>query len=348
MKIILDAMGGDHAPEAPVMGALEAAKTYGAQITLVGRGADILAVLQKHGINDLPEGMEIANADDVVDMHDDPAAVIHKRKNSSMVIGLKMLADGAGDAFISAGSTGALLSGATLLVKRVKGIRRAAMGPAMPNKAGGKTVILDCGANAECTPEFLLQFGLVGSLYAKKYLNVAEPKVGLLNIGTEDSKGTQLQKSAYGLLQKAKEEGILNFVGNVEARDVPLGAVDVVVCDGFSGNVLLKSIEGTAMFMGSLMKHKIFKRNIFSGIGYLFCKPGVDEVMKMLDYREIGGTQFLGIKKPVIKAHGSSDALAFRNAVKQAMDATKADFTPELEEGLKKLAVLKESEGERA
>ena len=348
MKIILDAMGGDHAPEAPVMGALEAAKTYGAQITLVGRGADILAVLQKHGINDLPEGMEIANADDVVDMHDDPAAVIHKRKNSSMVIGLKMLADGIGDAFISAGSTGALLSGATLLVKRVKGIRRAAMGPAMPNKAGGKTVILDCGANAECTPEFLLQFGLVGTLYAKKYLNVAEPKVGLLNIGTEDSKGTQLQKSAYGLLMKAKEEGILNFVGNVEARDVPLGAVDVVVCDGFSGNVLLKSIEGTAMFMGSLMKHKIFKRNIFSGIGYLFCKPGVDEVMKMLDYREIGGTQFLGIKKPVIKAHGSSDALAFRNAVKQAMDAAKADFTPELEEGLKKLAVLKESEGERA
>ena len=348
MKIILDAMGGDHAPEAPVMGALEAAKTYGAQITLVGRGADILAVLQKHGINDLPEGMEIANADDVVDMHDDPAAVIHKRKNSSMVIGLKMLADGIGDAFISAGSTGALLSGATLLVKRVKGIRRAAMGPAMPNKAGGKTVILDCGANAECTPEFLLQFGLVGTLYAKKYLNVAEPKVGLLNIGTEDSKGTQLQKSTYGLLMKAKEEGILNFVGNVEARDVPLGAVDVVVCDGFSGNVLLKSIEGNAMFMGSLMKHKIFKRNIFSGIGYLFCKPGVDEVMKMLDYREIGGTQFLGIKKPVIKAHGSSDALAFRNAVKQAMDAAKADFTPELEEGLKKLAVLKESEGERA
>ena len=343
MKIILDAMGGDHAPEAPVMGALQAAKAYGAQITLVGRGADILAVLQKHGINDLPEGMEIANADDVVDMHDDPAAVIHKRKNSSMVIGLKMLADGLGDAFISAGSTGALLSGATLLVKRVKGIRRAAMGPAMPNKAGGKTVILDCGANAECTPEFLLQFGLVGSLYAKKYLNVPQPRVGLLNIGTEDSKGTQLQKDAYALLQKANELGILRFAGNVEARDVPLGAVDVVVCDGFSGNVLLKSIEGTAMFMGSLMKHRIFKRNIFSAIGYLFCKPGVDEVMKMLDYREIGGTQFLGIKKPVIKAHGSSDALAFRNAVKQAMDVSQADFTAELEEGLKQLAALKES-----
>ena len=342
MKIILDAMGGDHAPEAPVLGAIEAAKAYGVQITLVGRGAEILAAMQKHGISDLPEGMEIANADDVVDMHDDPAAVIHKRKNSSMVIGLKMLADGLGDAFISAGSTGALLSGATLLVKRVKGIRRAAMGPAMPNKAGGKTVILDCGANAECTPEFLLQFGVVGSLYAKTYLGVAEPKVGLLNIGTEDSKGTQLQKEAYTLLTQANEQGLIRFVGNVEARDVPLGAVDVVVCDGFAGNVLLKSIEGTAMFMGSLMKNKIFKRNFLSKIGYLFCKPGVDEVMKMLDYREIGGTQFLGIKKPVIKAHGSSDALAFRNAVKQAMDAANADFSPELEQALKQLAAAKE------
>ena len=340
MKIILDAMGGDHAPEAPVLGALQAAKDFGAQITLVGKGNEILEVMRKHGIENLPEGVEIANADEVVDMHDDPANVIRKKKNSSMVIGLKMVADGEGDAFVSAGSTGALLSGATLLVKRVKGIRRAAMGPVMPNKAGGKTVILDCGANAECTPEVLLQFGLVGSLYAKKYLGVENPKVGLLNIGTEDSKGTDLQKQAYALLTDAAGKGLVNFVGNVEARDVPLGAVDVVVCDGFAGNVLLKSIEGTAMFMGSLMKHRIFKRNIFSVIGYLLCKPGVDEVMKMLDYREIGGTQFLGIKKPVIKAHGSSDALAFRNAVKQAMDAAGSDISADLEQAL---AALKES-----
>ena len=253
MKINLDAMGGDHAPEAPVLGAFEAAKLYGAQITLVGRGEAILEVMRKHNIADLPAGVDIANADDVVDMHDDPGSVIHKRKNSSMVVGLKMLADGQGDAFVSAGSTGGLLTGATLLVKRVKGIRRAAMGPAMPNKAGGKTVILDCGANAECTPEFLLQFGIVGSLYAKKNFGLENPKVGLLNIGTEDSKGTPLQKEAYALLTQAHEQGLINFVGNVESRDVPLGAVDVAVCDGFSGNVLLKSIEGTAMFMGSLM-----------------------------------------------------------------------------------------------
>ena len=344
MKIIMDAMGGDNAPQAPVLGAVEAARTYGTKITLVGRGEEILDVLKQAGIEDLPDGIEICNADDVVDMHDDPASIVHKRKNSSMVIGLKMLAEGQGDAFISAGSTGALLTGATLIVKRVKGIRRAAMGPAMPNKTGGKTVILDCGANAECTPEFLLQFGLVGSLYVKKTFGIENPKVGLLNIGTEDSKGTPLQKEAYGLLKQAGEQGLINFVGNVEARDVPLGAVDVVVCDGFSGNVLLKSIEGTAMFMGSLMKHKIFKRNALSAIGYLFCKKGVDEVMGMLDYRTIGGTEFLGIRKPVIKAHGSSDAVAFRNAVRQAEVAASGDISAELEMGLQKLAQIKETE----
>ena len=341
MKIILDAMGGDNAPFAPVMGAVQAAKDVDAQIVLVGRGEEILGVLREQGIDTLPAGVEVVHAEQVVDVHDDPTAAVRKQKDSSMMVGLKMLADGEGDAFISAGSTGALLTGATLIVKRVKGIRRAAMGPVMPNKAGGKTVILDCGANAECTAEFLLQFGVVGSLYAQKYLGIKNPKVGLLNIGAEDTKGTDLQKEAYALLKQASEKGIINFVGNAEARDVPLGAVDVVVCDGFSGNVLLKSIEGTAMFMGSLMKHKIFKRNFLSKIGYLFCKKGVDEVMSMLDYRTIGGTQFLGIRKPVIKAHGSSDALAFRNAVYQAVEAAKTDVSAELEQSL---ATLTEKE----
>ena len=253
-----------------------------------------------------------------------------------------MLSEGQGDAFISAGSTGALLSGATLVVKRVKGIRRAAMAPAMPNKAGGKTVIVDCGANAECTPEFLLQFGMVGSIYAKKVLGVANPKVGLLNIGTEDTKGTQLQKDTYALLQNAHEQGILNFVGNVEGRDVPLGVVDVVVCDGFAGNVLLKSIEGTAMFMGSLMS-RMFKKNVLSKLAALMVMKDIKAFKKLLDYREIGGTQFLGIKKPVIKAHGSSDALAFRNAVKQAMEAAEGDITADLEQSL---AAMKAKENE--
>ena len=337
MKIILDAMGGDNAPQATVLGAVAAAKDFGADITLVGRENEILQVLKDNGMTKLPEGISIFHAEDVVDMHDDPAAVVRKRKDSSMVVGLKMLSQGEGDAFISAGSTGALLTGATLVVKRVKGIRRAAMGPCMPNKAGGKTVLLDCGANAECTPEFLLQFGMVGSLYAKKTLGIENPRIGLLNIGTEDSKGTPLQKEAYALLTDAHNKGLLNFIGNIEARDALLGQVDVVVCDGFSGNVLLKSIEGTAYFMGSLMKHKIFKRNILSMIGYLFCKKGVDEVMKMMDYREIGGTEFLGIQKPVIKAHGSSDALAFRNAVRQAMMAAENNIAADLEQNLAQL-----------
>ncbi len=341
MKIILDAMGGDHAPEAPVLGGIQGAKDFGAQIVLVGRGQEILETMRKNGINDLPDGVEIANAEDVVDMHDDPATVLHRRKNSSMVVGLKMLAEGQGDAFISAGSTGALLTGATLLVKRVKGVRRAAMGPCMPTKAGSKVVICDCGANAECTPEFLLQFAIMGSLYSQKNLGIEKPRVGLLNIGTEDSKGTKLQIETYPLLKKAGEMGIINFVGNVEARGVPMGEVDVVVCDGFSGNVLIKSIEGTAMFMGSFIK-RIFKKNVLTMLSALACKSGINALVKLLDYREIGGTQFLGIKKPVIKAHGSSDALAFRNAVNQAMEAAKGNFSADLEESLKQLAALKE------
>ena len=341
MKIILDAMGGDHAPQAPVMGAIQAAKDFGAEITLVGRGEAILEVLRSNGIQDLPQGIEIANAEDVVDAHDDPMAVIRRRKDSSMVVGLKMLADGQGDAFVSAGSTGALLTGATLIVKRVKGVRRAAMGPCMPTKTG-KVVICDCGANAECTPEFLLQFALMGNLYAKKNMGVANPRVGLLNIGTEDSKGTQLQLDTYKLLQKAAEQGLINFVGNVEARGVPLGEVDVVVCDGFNGNVLIKSIEGTAMFMGSFMK-KMFKKNVLSMVAALLVKSGINDLVKLLDYREIGGTQFMGIKKPVIKAHGSSDELAFCNAVRQAMEAAEKDFSSELEQNLKALTLVQEN-----
>ena len=342
MKIILDAMGGDNAPEAAVVGALDAVKAYNCQMVLVGKGEVILEVMKKHGISDLPAGVEIANADDVVDMHDDPAAVLHKRKNSSMVVGLKMLAEGAGDAFVSAGSTGALLTAATLVVKRVKGIRRAAMAPTLPNAEGGRFMIVDCGANAECTPEFLLQFAIVGTLQAKKNLGLTNPRVGLLNIGTEDSKGTQLQLDAHKLLTLAHEQGLINFIGNVEARQVPLGGVDVVVCDGFSGNVLLKSIEGTAMFMAKEMK-KIFYKNWITKIGGLLCKKGVNEMKKLLDPSEVGGTHFVGIKKSVIKAHGSSDARAFQNAVRQAIAAAENNPAQELESALKQIAAAREA-----
>ena len=248
-----------------------------------------------------------------------------------MVVGLRMLANGEGDAFISAGSTGALLTAATLVVKRVKGIRRAAFCPEIPTD--NKTLLIDCGANAECTPEFLLQFAFLGSLYAKQVHKKIQPKVGLLNIGAEDSKGTDLQKQTYVLLQNAKEQGLLNFIGNVEARDVFSGGVDVLVADGFSGNILLKSIEGTASYMGGMVK-KMFKKNILTMLAALLCKGGINDFKKRMDYREVGGTMLLGISKPVVKAHGSSDARAIRSAVKQAMEAVKGNMAQMLEQDM--------------
>ena len=337
MRILIDAMGGDHAPDAIVRGAIDAAKEFDVQIVLVGRGETILKSLGNLGLDTLPKGVEVANADDVVDMHDDPATVIRARKDSSMVVGLRMLAEGQGDAFISAGSTGALLSAATLVVKRVKGIRRAALCPEIPNE--NKTLLIDCGANAECTPEFLLQFAFLGTVYAKKVQGKANPTVGLLNIGTEDSKGTALQKETYGLLQKAHELGLICFAGNVEARDVPLGAVDVVVADGFSGNILLKSIEGTAAFLGGLMKD-MFKKNLLTKVAALLCKDGIAAFKKRMDYREVGGTMLLGITRPVVKAHGSSDARAIRSAVKQAMEAVRGDLTTELQASMQTLTQM--------
>ena len=334
MKIVIDAFGGDNAPLEIIKGAALAQSEYGVDIILTGDEQTINNCINENNITF--KSLEIVHAPDVISMHDEPTSLLKAHKDSSMAVAFRLLADGKADAFVSAGSTGAIVVGGTLIVKRIKGIKRPALGSMIPSP-DSSYFLMDMGANAECRPEMLAQFGVMASVYLEKVENRSNPTIGLLNIGTEDTKGTPLQKEAYALLTAAAEKGILNFVGNVEARDVPLGAVDVVVCDGFSGNVLLKSIEGTAMFMGSLMKHKIFKRNFASVIGYLFCKKGVDEVMKMMDYREIGGTQFLGIKKPVIKAHGSSDALAFRNAVKQAMDAANSDITAELEEGLKAL-----------
>lgn len=342
MRIIVDAMGGDNAPEAAALGAMQAAKDFGLEVVLVGRGEAILECLKKNGVQTLPKGVEIANADDVVDMHDDPATVIRTRKNSSMVVGLQMLRDGGGDAFVSAGSTGALLSAATLIVRRIKGIRRAAMGPVIPTKTGG-CVLIDCGATADCTPEFLLQFAFMGSFYAKKMLGIESPRVGLLNIGTEDTKGGVLQKTVYPLLQKAGETGYINFIGNVEARDVPLGGADVVVADGFSGNILLKGIEGTALFLSGMMKD-MFKKNLLTKLAAALCMDGIKSFKKKMDYRETGGTAFIGLTKPVIKAHGSSDALAIRNAVRQARDAVSANISEDIEANIDRMLVPKELE----
>ena len=259
-----------------------------------------------------------------------------------MVVGLQMLRDGQGDAFVSAGSTGALLSAATLIVKRVKGIRRAAMGPVVPTKNGG-AILIDCGATADCTPEFLLQFAFMGSFYAKKVLKLENPRVALLNIGAEDTKGGELQKKVYPLLMQAGAEGYINFIGNIEARDVPLGGADVIVSDGFSGNILLKGIEGTALFMSDMMKD-LFKKNLLTKLAAGLCMSGIKAFKKKLDYRETGGTALIGLNKPVIKAHGSSDALAIRNAIRQARDAVNADIAGQIEVNIDKMRLPKELE----
>ena len=243
-----------------------------------------------------------------------------------------MVKNGEGDAFVSAGSTGALLSGATLLVKRVKGIRRAAMAPVVPTGGGG-AVLVDCGATAEGTPEFLLQFAFMGSYYAERALGRPEPKVGLLNIGAEPSKGTDLQREAYVLLKKAGDEGRVNFVGNVEAREAVEGAVDVIVADGYSGNIFLKTMEGAGLFLGREIK-KMFMRNLRSKIAALLVKDGIKGFKKLMDSGEVGGTALLGISKPVIKAHGSSNGYAMKNAIRQAVEFTRSGIIEDITENV--------------
>ncbi len=338
MKIIIDAMGGDNAPQAIVQGALDSAKEFGVHIILVGRGEEILSSMRQCGYDTLPQGVEISHADDVVDMHADPSEVVKQHKGSSLVQGLKMLADGQGDVFISAGNTGALLTAATLLVKRIRGIRRAALAPVLPIGTGA--ILVDAGANVTCTPEFLLQFGCMGSFYAQKAQGKKQPRVALLNNGTEDSKGDDLHKQSYQLLQQAGEKGLINFVGNVEARDAVGGEVDVIVADGFSGNVFLKTIEGTALYMSKLIKG-MFMRNLATKIGALLCKKGED-IKKQMDYREVGGSLILGISNPVIKAHGSSDARAVRSAIKQAIHAVESDYCTDIRENVESMRLPKE------
>ena len=316
MRIIVDAMGGDNAPLAPVQGALQAVKEYGVEVVLVGRGEEILKALRSEGVDGLPKGLSITHADQVVEMCDNPATAFKEKKDSSLTVGLNMVKNGEGDAFVSAGSTGALLSGATLVTKRIKGIRRAALAPVVPTGGGG-SVLIDCGATAEGTPEFLLQFAFMGSYYAERVLGRPEPKVGLLNIGGEPSKGTDLQREAYALLKQAGEEGRINFVGNVEAREAVEGAVDVIVSDGYSGNIFLKTMEGTGLFLARELK-KMFMKNLFSKLAALLVSGGLKDFKKMMSSSEVGGTALLGIAKPVIKAHGSSDAYAIQNAVRQA------------------------------
>ena len=337
MKIIVDAMGGDNAPGAIVQGALEAHKAYGSEVILVGRTAEVLRAVEASGERNLPAGVEIRDASEVVEISDDPATAFKRKKDSSLSVGLRLLRDGEGDAFVSAGSTGALLAGATLVVKRIRGIRRAAMGPVLPT-AEGKMLLCDCGANAECTPEYLLQFAYLGNYYAKRVLGVERPRVALLNIGAEAEKGDSLRQETHALLTAAAEAGRLNFVGNLEAGDAMLGGADVLVADGFSGNIMLKSLEGTGKFLLKELK-KVFLSSAKTKIAAGLVKGNLAEMKKLLDPSEVGGTPFLGISKPVIKAHGSSDARAIRNAILRAEEYAASGFIADIQENIESMKV---------
>lgn len=332
MKIIVDAMGGDNAPLEIVKGALAGQKHWGVDIVLTGDENAIREALTRCGQPEVPAGMEIISTSQTVEMCDDPATVFRRKKDTSMGVGLTMLREGQGDALVSAGSTGALLTGATLITKRIHGIRRAAMAPVIPTTTG-QAVLIDCGANAECTPEYLVQFAYLGNFYAQQVLGLAKPRVGLLNIGAEDSKGTDLQKRTLARLRQAAEEGHLHFIGNIEAKEAIKGGCDVIVTDGFSGNILLKTMEGVGSFAGSALKG-MFKKNLLTKLAALAVMPGLNDFKAKLDPNKVGGTAFIGIARPVIKAHGASNAEAIENAIGQATAFARSGLIEKIEENV--------------
>ncbi|MBP8593353.1 MAG: phosphate acyltransferase PlsX [Ruminococcus sp.] len=322
MKIIVDAFGGDNAPLEVLRGCERAVRELGVEIILTGSQPKIKKCAEENGIS--LTGIEIEHTDDVFDIHDEPKEIIKSGSNTSMALGLKLLAEGRGEAFVSAGSTGALVMGATFIVKRIKGIKRIAPSPVMPADKGS-FVLLDAGANTECRPEMLVQFAIMGSAYMERVLGIKNPRVGLLNIGAEETKGRELELEAYKLL----EQSGLNFGGNIEARDIPNGQYQVIVTDGFTGNIVLKLYEG----MGSFFARKL--RWIFSGAGKLgavFSLGKIRAFKKQMDYKEVGGSALLGVRKPVIKAHGSSDGTAFFNAVRQAKKCAEVNVAGVIEE----------------
>lgn len=337
MKIIVDAMGGDNAPLEIVRGALDANRNHGVEIILVGRTAEVLKAVEACGQKSLPAGVEIKDAKEVVEIADDPAMAFKQKPDSSLTVGLNLLKDGAGDAFVSAGSTGALLSGATLVVKRIRGIRRAAMGPQIPT-AGGRAVLCDCGANAECTPEYLLQFAYLGSYYAQRVMGIEKPRVGLLNIGAEEEKGDTLRHETYALLKEAGEAGRIHFIGNVEANEAMMGTADVIVTDGFTGNVMLKTMEGVGKFLLKSLK-EMFLSSTKTKLAAGLVKGDLGQMKKLLDPSEVGGTPFLGIQKPVIKAHGGSNARAIENAVLRAKEYAESGFIADIQANIEHMRV---------
>lgn len=309
-KVIVDAFGGDNAPLAALKGAELAVKELGVSVVLCGNEAEIHRVAIQNDISLV--GMEILNAPRVFDMHAEPTSVLKENGDTSLAVGLKALAQGKGDAFVSAGSTGAIAVGATFITKRIKGIKRPAIATMMPTPKS-RFLLVDAGANADCRPEMLLSFGVMGAKYMELSMGVKNPRVGLLNNGAEDTKGDKLRVETYQLLKASP----LNFVGNIEARDVMSDRCDVLVTDGFSGNIVLKMSEGVALSFYGLIK-QAFVKGTLSKIAALMVKKNLKSMKKLMDYSEVGGAPLLGIKKPVIKAHGSSNERAFKNAIRQA------------------------------
>lgn len=344
MRIIIDAMGGDNAPEEIVKGAVRAKRELGVDLTLVGMEDKVKACLAAEGCSDSELGeIEIVNASEIITMEDDPSTATRRKKDSSMAVALNLLRDGKGDAVVSAGSTGALLTGATLTVKRIRGIRRAALAPVLPAGEHG-VMLIDCGANVECTAEYLLQFAFMGSFYAKKIMGCESPRVGLLNVGTEDTKGGDLQHQTFALLKAASDEGRINFIGNVEGTDVFAGKVEVVVTDGFTGNVLLKTTEGVIKYMMGALKG-VFYKNTFNKLAAAVLKNDLKTMKKSMDVNEVGGTALVGISKPVIKAHGSSKSAALFAAVRQAVAFVDSGIIADISDNIEYMKIKGETDG---
>lgn len=311
MKIIIDAMGGDHAPDAPVYAAARASRELDVEIVLVGKADIIKNELARYAYE--PSRIEIAEADEVISNNEEPVKAVKSKRNASVVVAAQLLRRGEGDAMLSMGSTGALLTSALLIVGRIKGIYRPALATLLPTAKGPK-MLIDAGANTHSKKGNLVQFAVMGSIYMKNVLGLDNPTVGLMSNGEEEGKGDDLTKETYPELKKAP----INFVGNIEGRDVMEGTTDVMVCDGFVGNVILKTVEGMGHVVSSKVR-EIFTANIFRKIGALFVMKGIKAFRKSMDYREYGGAPLLGTKSPVIKGHGSSDAKAVFSAIKQAI-----------------------------
>lgn len=327
MRIIVDAMGGDHAPAEIIKGAMLAVDEFNIdEIIFTGDEKKILSAAKENKI--VLKKYSIVNCPQVIEMEDDAKSVLKEKKDSSMAVGFKLLNEGVGDAFVSAGNTGAITVGATLITKRIKGVKRPAIASVMPGEKN-PFLLMDCGANAECRSEFLSQFGLLGSIYMKNVMKVNHPRVALANNGTEKTKGTPVVKEAYELMSAEK----YNFIGNIEGRQIPYGDADVVVADGFTGNLILKMYEGVAKVLMNGIKNAFYK-NTLSKLSYLGVRPGINDMKKKFDYKEYGGAVLLGVRKPVIKAHGSADARTFKNAVKQAVWFIQTDLIRKIEKSL--------------